>query len=59
VRELFDAGVARVSTGSALAAVAQDALIQAARELQDPGTHGFWSNAIRSMGAVKAAFRTD
>jgi len=35
------------------------ALVQAARELQDPGTHGFWANAIRSMGAVKAAFRAD
>jgi 2-methylisocitrate lyase-like PEP mutase family enzyme len=57
VRELFDAGVTRVSTGSALAAVAQDALVQAARELLDPGTHEFWSRAIRSLGAVKAAFR--
>jgi len=55
VRELFEAGAARVSTGSALAAVAQDALVQAARELLDPGTHEFWSRALRSMRDVKAA----
>jgi 2-methylisocitrate lyase-like PEP mutase family enzyme len=55
VPELFAAGATRVSTGSALAAVAQDALVQAARELQDPGTHEFWSRALRSMRDVKAA----
>ncbi|MGH7337380.1 MAG: isocitrate lyase/PEP mutase family protein, partial [Myxococcota bacterium] len=57
VRELFEAGATRVSTGSALAAVAQDALVQAARELQDPGSHEFWSRALRSMRDVNAAFR--
>ena len=50
VRELFAAGATRVSTGSALAAVAQDALIEAARELQDPGSHEFWS--ARSDGCA-------
>ena len=54
--ELFEAGVKRVSTGSALALVAQDALIQAGRELLDSQTHEFWSRALRSMPAVKAAF---
>jgi 2-methylisocitrate lyase-like PEP mutase family enzyme len=58
VPELFAAGAARVSTGSALSAVAQDALVQAARELIDPGTHGFWANAARSMGVVKAALKS-
>lgn len=57
VRELFAVGATRVSTGSALAAVAQDALVQAARELQGPGTHEFWSRALRSMRDVNAAFR--
>jgi 2-methylisocitrate lyase-like PEP mutase family enzyme len=38
VRELFEAGAKRVSTGSALAVAAQDALVQAARELLDTGT---------------------
>jgi 2-methylisocitrate lyase-like PEP mutase family enzyme len=56
VPELFAAGATRISTGSALSAVAYDALIQAGRELLDPGTHGFWSNALRSMRDVKAAF---
>jgi 2-methylisocitrate lyase-like PEP mutase family enzyme len=57
VPELFEAGATRISTGSALALVAQDALFQAARELQDSGSHEFWSRALRSMGDVKAAFR--
>ncbi len=58
VRELFEAGATRVSTGTALAAAAQDALVQAARELQGPGSHEFWSRAIRSMRAVKDAFQS-
>jgi 2-methylisocitrate lyase-like PEP mutase family enzyme len=57
VPELFAAGASRVSVGSALAAVAQDALVQAARELLDPGTHEFWARAVRSIGAVKDALR--
>ncbi len=59
VPELFEAGAARVSIGSAMAAAAQDALVQAARELLDEGTHDFWARSIRSMGAVNAAFHTD
>src|SRR5438093_1469272 len=43
VRELFAAGATRVSTGSALAAAAQHALVEAARELQGPGTSEFWT----------------
>jgi 2-methylisocitrate lyase-like PEP mutase family enzyme len=59
VREWFAAGAARVSTGSALAVAAQDALVQAARELLESGTHEFWARAFRSMGAVKEALRAD
>ncbi len=59
VPELFEAGAARVSIGSAMAAAAQDALVQAARELLDGGTHEFWARSIRSMGAVNAAFQAD
>ena len=55
--ELFDAGATRVSIGSAMAAAAQDALVQAARELLDGGTHEFWARSLRSMGAVHAAFK--
>ncbi len=56
--ELFEAGAARVSIGSAMAAAAQDALVQAAREILDKGTHEFWARAVRSMGTVNAAFKT-
>lgn len=56
VAELFEAGVARISVGSALAAAAQDALVQGARELLDRGTHEYWTRALRSMATVKAAF---
>jgi 2-methylisocitrate lyase-like PEP mutase family enzyme len=56
VPELFAAGAARVSTGSALAMAAQDALVQAARELLDPGTHEFWKQALRSAGVVRSVF---
>jgi 2-methylisocitrate lyase-like PEP mutase family enzyme len=59
VRELFEAGAARISTGSAMAAAAQDALVQAARELLDGGSHEFWARALRSMRAVSAAFRAN
>lgn len=57
VPELFEAGARRVSIGSAMAAAAQDALVQAARELLDAGTHEFWARSIRSRRAVHAAFR--
>ncbi len=58
VPELFEAGARRVSIGSAMAAAAQDALVQAARELLDHGTHEFWTRAVRSMGVVNKAFKT-
>ena len=57
VRELFEAGAARISTGSAMAAAAQDALVQAARELLDGRSHEFFARAIRSRDVVSAAFR--
>jgi 2-methylisocitrate lyase-like PEP mutase family enzyme len=59
VPELFEAGATRVSVGGALAAAAHHALIQAARELLDAGTHEFWTRAVPSMRAVNAALRTD
>ncbi len=59
VPELFEADAARVSIGSAMAAAAQDALVQAARELLDEGSHEFWARSIRSMRTVNAAFWTD
>ena len=38
---------------------AQDALIQAAREILDDGTHEFWARSIRSMGTVNRALQQD
>src|SRR5690606_5165685 len=55
VPELFAAGARRISLGSALAMVAQDALVEAARELLGPGTLGFWTRALRSAGVVREA----
>jgi 2-methylisocitrate lyase-like PEP mutase family enzyme len=55
VPELFEAGATRVSVGGAIAMAASAATIEAARELLDDGTHGFWSRAIAAVGAIKAA----
>jgi len=58
VPELFEAGATRVSVGNAMAAAAQDALVQAAREILDEGTHEFWARAVRSMRTVHTALKT-
>ena len=50
--------LSRVSIGNAMAAAVQDALVQAAREILDEGTHEFWARAIRSMRAVHKAFES-
>ena len=57
--EMFEAGAARISTGSALAAAAQAALVEAGRELLDHGTHTFWANAIPHMATVMGAMSND
>ena len=38
-------------------AAAQDALVQAARELLDAGTTEWWTRALRSEGVVNEALR--
>ena len=53
--DMFDAGVARISTGSAVAAAAQAAIVEAGRELLDQGTHGFWTRAAAHLGTVHTA----
>ncbi len=55
VPELFEAGVKRVSLGSALSLAAQAALVEAARELLDSGTQEFWTRALASAPAVRKA----
>jgi 2-methylisocitrate lyase-like PEP mutase family enzyme len=56
VAELAGAGVKRISVGAAFMFVAFGALVDAARELMDQGTYGFWSTAIAGAGAAAGAF---
>jgi len=56
VPELAEAGVARISVGSAFFNVAMNALAEAAREWREEGTHGFWQGAIGGMAATRQAF---
>jgi len=55
VRELFEAGAARVSVGGAIAIAASAAALEAGRELLTKGTHTFWSRAIASVKELHAA----
>jgi 2-methylisocitrate lyase-like PEP mutase family enzyme len=47
VAELAELGVARISVGGAFAFAAYGALVEAAEELRDAGTYGFWQRAAR------------
>jgi 2-methylisocitrate lyase-like PEP mutase family enzyme len=58
VAELAELGVARISVGGAFAFAALGALVEAARELQDAGTYGYWRNAAIGGQAARAAFRS-
>lgn len=56
VAELAEAGVARISVGSAFYNATLGALAGAAREWLEQGTHEFWQGAIAGMQAGKQAF---
>jgi 2-methylisocitrate lyase-like PEP mutase family enzyme len=56
VPELAEAGVARISVGSALARVALGAVVRASRELLDTGTYAFFELAGEGSQAAKQAF---
>lgn len=56
VPELAEAGVARISVGSAFYHVAMAALAAAAQEWKQEGTHAFWGQAVAGMAATKPAF---
>lgn len=56
VPELAAAGVARVSVGGGFAFAALGALVEAAGELRDAGTYGFWDRAAIGAGAAASAF---
>jgi 2-methylisocitrate lyase-like PEP mutase family enzyme len=56
VAELAEAGVSRVSVGGAFAFAALGAVVEAARELSEDGTYGFWERAKLGAQGARAAF---
>ncbi len=56
VAELAELGVARVSVGSGFALVAYGAMVDAARELLDHGTYGWWQQAGTGRTTTREAF---
>ena len=56
VAELTAVGVKRISVGSAFAYVALGAAAEAARELLEQGTYGFWATAGKGAAVARAAF---
>jgi 2-methylisocitrate lyase-like PEP mutase family enzyme len=58
VAALAAVGVRRISIGGAFAFAAYGALVEAATELRDEGTYGYWARASVGSKAARAAFRT-
>jgi 2-methylisocitrate lyase-like PEP mutase family enzyme len=56
VAELASAGVARISVGGAFSFAALGAVVRAARELRERGTHSFLELAAEGRAAAVAAF---
>ena len=56
ISELAEAGVRRVSVGSAFAFAALGALVEAATELREQGTYGFGALTAVGRAAVREAF---
>lgn len=56
VDQLAEVGVARVSVGGAFAYVGLGAVAEAARELLDNGTYGFWGTAGTGWAVAHQAF---
>lgn len=56
VAELASIGVRRISVGGAFAFAAYGAAIEAATELRDHGTYGYWERVRVGAPAVRAAF---
>jgi 2-methylisocitrate lyase-like PEP mutase family enzyme len=56
VAEMAELGVGRISVGGAFAYVALGAVVEAARELREHGTYGFWATAGPGATAARAAF---
>jgi 2-methylisocitrate lyase-like PEP mutase family enzyme len=58
VAELADIGVRRISVGGAFAFAALDAVAQAATELREAGTYGYWDRVRPGAAAARDAFRS-
>ena len=56
VAELADAGVRRISVGGAFAFAALGAVVEAATELREAGTYGYWARARVGVDAARRAF---
>jgi 2-methylisocitrate lyase-like PEP mutase family enzyme len=56
VGALAEAGVHRISVGGAFAFAAMGAVVEAALELQQEGTYGFWDHAAVGVKATRSAF---
>lgn len=56
VAELAEIGVARISVGGAFAYAALGAVVEAARELREDGTYGYWSLTTTGGKAARTAF---
>jgi 2-methylisocitrate lyase-like PEP mutase family enzyme len=58
VAELAEVGVRRVSVGGGFAFAALGAVVEAARELREDGTYGFWRWASVGSQIARSAFAT-
>jgi 2-methylisocitrate lyase-like PEP mutase family enzyme len=56
VAELAELGVSRISVGGAFAFAALGALVEAASELRDRGTYGFWERSRTGAEQARRAF---
>lgn len=56
VAELGALGVSRISVGGAFAFAALATVVEAATELRDHGTYGYWDRARAGVRAARAAF---
>jgi 2-methylisocitrate lyase-like PEP mutase family enzyme len=59
VSELAEIGVSRVSVGGAFAFAALGAAVEAARELREQGSYGYFERTAVGLEAVRAAFATE
>jgi 2-methylisocitrate lyase-like PEP mutase family enzyme len=57
VDELASIGVARISVGGAFAYAALAALIDAASELKNQGTYGYWQRVAGARQTIRDAFQ--